>query len=195
MGKVGIFGGTFDPIHYGHLITAQILLEKRKLDKIIFVPAYIAPHKIKYDYSAPDHRYNMTNLAISTHPNFEISDFEINRDDISYSYNTLVEFSKKYSEMELIIGFDNLVTFDAWYKPDEILELADLVVMKRTYDKEIKRTHKYFENAIFVETPTIEISGTEIRNRLSKKSPIDYFLPLSVLNYIKENNLYNKLEL
>lgn len=193
MSKVGIFGGTFDPIHFGHLITAQILLEKRKLDKIIFVPAYIAPHKIKYDYSNPNHRYNMTNLAISTDPNFEISDFEINRDSISYTYNTLLEFSKIYDEMELIIGFDNLVTFDAWHKPDEVLELADLVVMKRTYDKEIKSTHKYFENAIYVETPTIEISGTEIRDRLSKKLPVDYYIPVTVLNYIKENNLYEKI--
>ncbi len=70
MDTVGIFGGTFDPIHFGHLITAQTVLEKRKLSKIIFIPAYIAPHKIKYDYSAPEHRYKMTELAISSYPIF-----------------------------------------------------------------------------------------------------------------------------
>jgi len=128
LSTVGIFGGTFDPIHLGHLITAQTLLETRKLKKIIFVPAYIAPHKIKYDYSAPEHRYKMTEMAISSYPYFDISDFEINRDDISYTFNTLVEFYKKYESMELIIGFDNLITFDLWHRPDDILQLADLVV-------------------------------------------------------------------
>ena len=91
MSSVGIFGGTFDPIHFGHLITAQKLLESRKLKKIIFVPTYIAPHKIKFDYSAPEHRYKMTELAISLYPYFEISDFEINRDDISYTFNTFIK--------------------------------------------------------------------------------------------------------
>ncbi len=190
MGPVGIFGGTFDPIHFGHLITAQSILEERELGKIIFVPAYIAPHKVKYDYTSPEHRFNMTKLAIQSHPNFEISDFEINRDDISYTYNTLVEFSKQYKEIELIIGFDNLITFDMWHKPDDILEIAKLVVLKRTYDKEIKNTHKYFAEAQFVDTPTIEISATQIRERVSKHLPIDYFVPELVKEYIYEHELY-----
>lgn len=190
MEKIGIFGGTFDPIHFGHLITAQTLLEKRKLDKIIFVPSYISPHKLNYDYSAPEHRFNMTKLAISLNPKFEISDFEIDRDEISYSYNTVLQFSKLYENIELIIGFDNLVTFDTWHKPDEILELAELVVLKRTFDREIKNPNKYFADAQFVDTPTIEISATEIRNRVSNNLPIDFFVPQSVSEYIKENNLY-----
>lgn len=190
MEKIGIFGGTFDPIHFGHLITAQTLLEKRKLDKIIFVPSYISPHKLNYDYSAPGHRFNMTKLAISLNPKFDISDFEIARDEISYSYNTVLQFSKMYENIELIIGFDNLVTFDTWHKPDEILELAELVVLKRTFDREIKNPNKYFAEAQFVDTPTIEISATEIRNRVSKNLPIDFLVPQSVSEYIKENNLY-----
>ena len=195
MGKVGIFGGTFDPIHFGHLITAQTLLEKRKLDKIIFVPSYISPHKLNYDYSAPEHRYNMTELAINSYPKFEISGFEVERDDISYTYNTLVEFSKNYERIELIIGFDNLVTFETWHKPDEILKLADLVVLKRTYDREIVNPNKYFADAIFVDTPTIEISATDIRDRVAKNLPIDFFVPPSVNNYIEENKLYRSKKL
>lgn len=190
MEKIGIFGGTFDPIHFGHLITAQTLLEKRKLDKIIFVPSYISPHKLNYDYSAPEHRFNMTKLAISLNPKFDISDFEIDRDEISYSYNTVLQFSKVYENIELIIGFDNLVTFDTWHKPDEILELAELVVLKRTFDREIKHPNKYFAEAQFVDTPTIEISATEIRHRVSKNLSIDFLVPQSVSEYIKENNLY-----
>ncbi|MFZ1291070.1 MAG: nicotinate-nucleotide adenylyltransferase [Melioribacteraceae bacterium] len=191
METIGIFGGTFDPIHFGHLITAQTLLEKRNLSKIIFVPSYISPHKINYNYSDPIHRLEMTKLATESNPNFEVSDFEINRDEISYSYNTLLEFSKTYKNMELIIGFDNLVTFDTWHKPDEIIKLAKLVVLKRTYDKEIKSAHKFFGEAEFINTPTIEISSTEIRNRISKKLNVEYLLPCSVFNYIKNNNLYS----
>lgn len=190
MGKIGIFGGTFDPIHFGHLITAQTVLEKRKLKQIIFVPAYISPHKLKFDYSDPQHRFQMTKLAISSYPYFDISDFEINRDEVSYTYNTLIEFSKKYEEMELIIGFDNLITFDLWHQPEEILELADLVVLKRTYDKEIKSPNKFFADAEFIDSPTIEISSTEIRKRVSQNLPIDYFVPQSVREYIVQNNLY-----
>lgn len=190
MEPIGIFGGTFDPIHFGHLITAQAILEKRKLEKIIFVPAYIAPHKVKYDYTSPEHRFNMTNLAIQHHPKFEISDFEINRDDISYTYNTLLEFSKQYDNIELIIGFDNLITFNMWNKPDEILDIAKLVVLKRTYDKEIKKTHKYFAKAEFVDTPTIEISATQIRERVYSHLPIDFFVPPSVNQYISKHELY-----
>lgn len=190
MKTVGIFGGTFDPIHFGHLITAQTLLENRNLEKIIFVPANIAPHKVMYEYSKPDHRFNMTQLAISSYPFFEVSDFEIKNTDISYTFNTLLEFSKYYESMELIIGFDNLITFDLWHNPDEILKLADLVVLKRTYEKEIKKPNKYFEYAIFEDTPTIEISSTDIRRRVANNIPIDYFVPHTVNNYIKEFRLY-----
>lgn len=190
METVGIFGGTFDPIHFGHLITAQMVLEKRNLSKIIFVPSYISPHKMNYNYSDPLHRLEMTKLAVESNPNFEVSDFEINRDEISYSYNTLLEFSKTYENIELIIGFDNLVTFDTWYKAEEIIKIAKLVVLKRVYNKEIKSSHKFFGEAEFIDTPTIEISSTDIRKRISQKTTVDYFLPKCVLEYIKNNNLY-----
>ncbi|MCB0746954.1 MAG: nicotinate-nucleotide adenylyltransferase [Ignavibacteriae bacterium] len=193
MAKVGIFGGTFDPIHFGHLITAQTILEKREYEKIIFVPSYISPHKIQYRYTDPNHRFKMTELAIKSNSKFEVSDFEISNDDISFTYNTLLEFSKSYDEMELIIGFDNLVTFDIWHKPYKILELAKLVVMKRTYDKEIKKVHKYFGEAEFVDTPTIEISSTEIRKKIYNKMNVDYYLPAPVIDYINEHRLYTTL--
>jgi len=188
--NIGIFGGTFDPIHIGHLINAQSVLEKRNLDKIIFIPNFISPHKPHYEFSAPEHRYKMTELAIDSIPNFEISDIEITNDNISYTYNTLKEFSKIYNRMELIIGFDNLITFDTWENPEGILELAELVVMKRTYDKNIKVPHKYFGDAIFVDTPTIEISGSNIRERIANNLNIDFLVPRVVKNYITENNLY-----
>lgn len=192
MGTVGIFGGTFDPIHLGHLITAQHVLETRKLKKIIFIPAFISPHKLHYDYAEPEHRFNMTKLAINSYPYFDISDFEIKQNEVSYTYNTILEFAKKYESIELIIGFDNLISFDTWYKPDEIVKLAKLVVLKRTFDKDVLHPNRFFENAIFVDSPTIEISSTQIRERIAKNLPIDYFVPETVKNYIISNKLYKR---
>ncbi|MCP5062082.1 MAG: nicotinate (nicotinamide) nucleotide adenylyltransferase [Ignavibacteriae bacterium] len=191
MTNIGIFGGTFDPIHIGHLINAQSILEQRNLDKIVFIPNYISPHKPHYEFSAPEHRYKMTELAIDSIPKFEISDIEITNDNVSYTYNTLKEFSKIYNRIELIIGFDNLVTFDTWENPEGILELAELVVMKRTYDKNIKVPHKFFGDAIFVDTPTIEISGSNIRDRIANNLNIDFLVPRVVKDYIFEKKLYS----
>ncbi len=190
MAAVGIFGGSFDPIHHGHLITAQDVLIKRKLEKIILVPCYISPHKAALSYTSPEHRLNMVRLAVQDHPFFEVSEFEINKHDISYTYDTLVEFSKIYEEMELIIGFDNLLSFDLWKNPDGILEFAKLVVLKRHFEQKVKTHNKYFGKAVFVDSPTIEISASEIREKIRNNLPIDFLVPEAVKNYIFEHNLY-----
>lgn len=188
--KIGIFGGTFDPIHIGHLITTQFVLEQRKLDKIIFIPCYISPHKTNYNSSNPVHRLNMLKLAIEGIPYFESSDFEIRKGNISYTYDTILELKKTYHYIELIIGYDNLIVFDKWYKPDEILDLAKLVVMKRVIDKDAEVKNKYFEKAIILNTPSIEISSSEIRERVKNNLSIDFMVPEKVKNYIIKNNLY-----
>mgnify|MGYP000306633674 CR=1 FL=1 len=187
--KIGIFGGTFDPIHNGHLITAQYVLEKRNLEKIIFIPCFISPHKTNLVSSEPIHRLQMIKLAIDSLPYFDYSDYELKSEGISYTYNTLLYLSEKYSSLELIIGYDNLLVFDKWNKPDEILELATLVVMKRKTDIEEKR-NRFFDKAILVDTPTIEISSTDIRERVRNNLPIDFLVPESVKKYIYETNLY-----
>lgn len=190
MGAIGIFGGTFDPIHHGHLITAQDVLLKRKLDKVIFIPCFISPHKINVEYSSPEHRLNMVKAAIDGIPYFEVSDFEINKGDVSYTYNTLLEFSKDYEKIELIIGFDNLLKFDSWHNPDGILKLAELIVLKRHSDMGTKDFHKYYGAATYVDSPTIDISGTEIRDRIKKDLPVDFLVPEKIKEYILTNNLY-----
>ena len=90
----------------------------------------------------------------------------------------------------MIIGFDNLIKFDMWHRADDIVKLAELVVLKRTYDKELKKTNKFFEYAQFVDSPIIEISSTEIRKRVYKKLPVDFFVPANVKDYIEKNKLY-----
>lgn len=188
--KIGIFGGTFDPVHIGHLITTQFVLEKRSLDKIIFIPSNISPLKRDNLNSSPDHRLSMLKLAVDGNPKFDISNFELEKGNVSYTYDTLCEMKKKYREIELIIGYDNLVVFDKWYKPDEIFELADVVVMKRSCDEDKVVNHKYFDKAIILDTPGIEISSTEIRNRVKNNLPIDYLVPQKVKEYIFSNGLY-----
>lgn len=190
--KVGVFGGTFDPIHIGHLITTQYVLEKRKLDKIIFVPCYISPHKTDKNSSNPIHRLNMLRLAIEDIPYFDLTDYEIRKGNISYTYDTIVELRKTYNNIELIIGYDNLVVFDKWHKPDKIVELAKLVVMKRVIDKESGTKNKYFENAIILDTPTIEISSSELRERIKNNLPVSFMAPPKVEEYIRKINLYRE---
>ncbi len=189
--KIGILGGTFDPVHNGHLITAQYVLEKRNLDKIIFIPCYISPHKTELISSSAEHRLNMVKLAIDNIPYFDYSDYELKAEGVSYSYNTLLYLSEKYESLELIIGYDNLLVFDKWYQPDEIIRLASLVVMKRKTDIEEKR-NRFFEKAVLLDTPTIEISSTDIRERVKNNLPIDFLVPESVKKYINETNLYRQ---
>jgi nicotinate-nucleotide adenylyltransferase len=190
MSKIGIFGGTFDPIHNGHLITAQSVIEMRNLEKIIFIPAYISPHKQHEKASSAPHRLNMLKLAIDDIPFFECSDYEINQHTISYTIGTLREFKKRYDEIDLIIGFDNIFQFHTWNEPDEILKLANIVVLRRKSSHPLDFVDKYVEAATFVETRGIEISATDIRNRVHSGLPIYYLVPEKVLDYINNNKLY-----
>jgi nicotinate-nucleotide adenylyltransferase len=190
LSKIGLYGGTFDPIHNGHLIPVQAVFEKRGLDKVVFIPCHISPHKTSVLSSPPESRLEMLKLALKDFENFTYSDFEIEQGNISYSLNTIVEFNKQYKDIELIIGFDNLVVFDKWYKPDEILKYCELIVMKRTVDTYPDNPNKYFEKAKFVETPLIEISSTSIRERIRKGLPITSQVPEQVEQYIHDHKLY-----
>ena len=134
----------------------------------------------------------MLKIAISNNPAFDYSLYEIEQKGISYSVNTVKEFKKKYDRIELIIGYDNLITFDKWYMPDKIIELCQLVVMKRNTQSMEQSNHKYYNAAYIVETPTIEISASDIRNRIQRNLPIDNLVPEKVKEYISNNHLYKK---
>lgn len=190
MKKVGVFGGTFDPIHYGHLVTTQFVLEKRELEKIIFIPSHISPHKLEMKTVADLHRYNMVKLAIENNPQFEISDYEINNNAISYTLNTILHFKKIYQDIELIIGYDNLLVFDKWYKPNDIFEEVTVVAMVRNGSYDFEK-NIFTEKAIIIDTPVVDISSTEIRERVKNNLPINYLTPPSVVDYIYRNKLYH----
>ena len=192
MTKVGIFGGTFDPIHMGHLITAQSVTEIRKLNKIIFIPAFISPHKKSAEASSTEHRSNMIKIAIHDVPFFECSEIEIKKGGISYTVDTLRELKKVYDEIEFIIGYDNIFSFHKWKDPDEILKLAKIIVLKRKSSLPPPFEDKYYHQAIFVQTRGIEISATDIRERVKHNHPIHSLVPQKVKEYIYEHNLYRQ---
>ena len=190
MSRIGIYGGTFDPVHHGHLITAQSVRELRNLDKIIFVPSFISPHKEEFKTSDALHRINMLKIAIKDIDYFDWSDFEISRENVSYTIDTLQEMKKHYDEIELILGADNMKTFYKWRSPEEIIRLATLIVLRRRTDYEPGGDNKYEKNAVFLETPRIDISGTIIRQRVRQGLPIDFLVTRGVKEYIYDLKLY-----
>jgi nicotinate-nucleotide adenylyltransferase len=188
--KVGVFGGTFDPVHNGHLITAVSVKEFRSLDKIIFIPSFIAPHKIGRLSSSPLHRIEMLKLAVKEIPYFDYSDFEIKKEGVSYTIDTLKFLRNKFDDLELIIGYDNLLEFSTWKEPDEILKIIKLVVLKRKVQNEPIEKDQFYYASEIIETPTIEISATAIRERVRNNLPINFLVPDAVMEYIKRFNLY-----
>lgn len=190
MSSIAVFGGTFDPVHTGHLICARDILEKRPIDQIVFIPSYVTPFKTGKEHSAPAHRKNMLDLAIEQNPCFAVSDMEIVKPEISYTISTIRELKKTYENIELIIGYDNLLLFEEWKEPDELAELTTLVVMKRI-DRELPdKPNRFFEKSVIVNTPVIEISSSDIRARVRAGKPINYLVPEPVRRYIEENELY-----
>jgi nicotinate-nucleotide adenylyltransferase len=192
MNSVGIFGGSFDPPHIGHLITAQSVLEIRRLSKIIFIPNGISPNKNYQRGASAEDRLNMLKLSIDDIPNFEISDVEIKSSDVSYTITTLRKFRSLYNEIELIIGYDNLLEFSTWKEPEEIIKHAKLIVLRRNTNNNDEFKDNFFQAAVFVDTPVIEISSTEIRRRVKNGLPIDYLVVAKVKEYIYKFNLYKE---
>ena len=190
MSGIGIYGGAFDPIHMGHLITAQIVKEMRNLSKIIFIPSHIPPHKINIQLSDAEHRLNMLMLAIKGVPYFDYSEIELERDGVSYTIDTLRELRKKFEHMELIIGYDNIFKFESWKEPNEILKLAKLVVLRRKLNIPRGKQNKYYRAAVFLKTPFIQISGSIIRKRVQEGLPINFMVPDNVRDYIQNFSLY-----
>ncbi len=190
MSKVGIFGGTFDPIHLGHLITAQSVREIRKLEKIIFIPAFISPHKSEIKTSSAEDRLNMIKLAIDGIPFFDYSDLEIKKGGVSFTIDTVKELKNKYDKLEFIIGYDNIFEFNTWKDPDEIMKLAEIIVLKRKSSHPPQFEDKYYHQAVFVQTRGIEISATDIRERVKDAKPINFLVPPTVMEYIYNHKLY-----
>ncbi len=193
--KIGIFGGRFDPIHIGHLIVAQDVAEKLSLDRVIFLVSFRPPHKSAF--TPFEHRFRMVQLATMDNPRFVASDFE-RRLNLARSYT--VEVLRKMRETELkgksiyfMMGTDQFLTLETgWYRPEMLFELARVVVLRRACSSSSAPSmSKFAEKAIFVNQRQIDLSSTEIRNRIRSGLSIRYLTPREVENYIYQHNLYS----
>lgn len=186
--KIGILGGTFNPIHIGHLILAEEAREKLGLNKIIFVPAYLPPHKDNSDIALAKYRYQMIELAIEKNAYFFLSDMEIKRNGRSYTIDTLKEFKKLYPEDELyfIIGSDLLKYLDAWKDLDELIKMVKFIVATRPgYALEKIPSH-----ISTLPIRAVDISGFEIRRAIKENKSFRYLVPEAVFKYIIKKRLY-----
>jgi nicotinate-nucleotide adenylyltransferase len=221
--KIGIFGGTFNPIHIGHLRAAEEVRERFGLTKIIFVPAKNPPLK-KKEIVNPSHRYKMIELALSGNSFFEISDIEYRRRGKSYTLDTIKELQSIYNEANLyfILGIETFLDIPNWWEPDKLIMLIDFIIISRPPHRfrdlisspylDVSRkilerldrgdlesyTAKLKRNKnreiIALKIPLIEVSGTEIRRLIRLRRSIKYLLPEAVESYIISNKLYMRKE-
>lgn len=197
MKKYGLMGGTFDPIHLGHLMISEYVKEDLGLDEIIFIPTGNPPHKT--DYLPADQRYNMVSIAIRENQDFKISDVETKRVKESYSIETINILKEELQgELYFIIGSDSLFDLKNWKDIEKLATLVDFACAVRPHyalEKEIKKEidyldKKYHVRVHMVDSPLYDISSTKIRKRLKEKKSVKYIVPDEVIDYIDENNLY-----
>lgn len=197
--KIGIMGGTFDPIHTGHLIIGEYARTTLDLDKIIFIPVGLPPHKDNSKVSTSSKRLEMTKLAISSNSYFYLSSIEVDRKEITYTIDTIKELKKIYKEDELyfVIGGDSLFEIEKWKDFEQLIKLCKFVVLERpgrTKEEieqkkiELKLSYKIELEKIY--SPLIDISSTEIRERVKNNLSIKYLVPESVEAYIMYHKLY-----
>lgn len=200
MEKIGIMGGTFDPIHIGHLSLAEAVRDELDLDRVIFVPAGEPPHKERGSLGSAEDRYNMTLLGCKDNPFFEVSRTELDREGPSYSVDTIRELKKLYGEdnrFYFILGADSLMEFDNWREPKTLLSLCCFAAVARPGFKSKKITaqlkklkEKYNADIKYTESVRLEISSTDIRNKISQGKSVKYSVTEAVLEYIREKGLY-----
>lgn len=183
MERIALYGGMFDPVHLGHLHAARQALNALGLDRVIFMPASVPPHK-KGCHVDGAHRFHMLKLATEGEDRFCVSDYELKKEGTSYSYETVQHFAALYPEDKLyfLIGDEAYALLHTWKNPEIIKSLAEFVVVTREGVKP--------EDALYVEIPKVVISSTEVRNAIASGKDASAFLPPSVKAYIEENGLY-----
>jgi nicotinate-nucleotide adenylyltransferase len=195
--RVGIYGGTFDPVHYGHLVLAEQCREQLRLDSVWFLPAAVPPHKQGAEISEAEHRAAMLEIAVAGHPQFHVEPHELERGGTSYTVETLEHFRRSDPALELVllIGADSLVELPTWREPGRILALASIGAVNRGRSA-IDLSPLYTQipasvgRVLVVQMPGIDLSATDIRRRVSEGRSIRYLTPRGVEAYIQEQRLY-----
>ncbi len=205
--RTGVFGGSFDPVHYGHLILAEQCREQAGLDRVLFVPTAVSPAKSVGPLAADKHRVEMLSLALAGNPSFQVSTVEIDRGGKSFTIDTLNALRDENAEQKLflLMGDDSLQGFTTWRQPEAICQLALPLVVRRPTDGgvqgdtvDLSLLQRYMNDERFAEVQRnlisnrlIDISSTDIRNRVSNSQSIRYYLPRAVEKYIETHNLYS----
>jgi nicotinate-nucleotide adenylyltransferase len=194
--RIALFGGTFDPVHYGHLRLAEEAREAANLERVLFVPANASPFRLQEPLSAPHHRLQMLRLATADNPVFEVSELEIQRGGVSYTIDTVVAIRNQYPEatLFLIMGADALQGFMQWRSPDAIVQECSLLVgVRPTHELQaiLERLPETIrQRAQPVAMPLLDISAHTIRRRVRAGRSIRYLTPPDVIKYIQQHRLY-----
>lgn len=195
--RLGIMGGTFDPVHYGHLVTAEVARERYGLERVLFIPTGHPPHKEPGTVSDFWDRYMMVMLAVLSNPYFEVSRLEYDRGGVSYTVDTLTQLRGIYGdevEFYFICGIDTILGVFSWKRPHDVFNMCRFIVATRPgYDQGCLREmlgDVYRDRVSVMEIPMLDISSTEIRERVKKGLTIKYLLPEAVENYIYKNKVY-----
>lgn len=198
MKRIGIMGGTFDPPHIGHLQMAQYAADKLSLEKVIFLPTGRIYYKT--ERTSPEDRLCMTKLAISENPVFEVSDIETSCDVYSYTANSLEKLKAMFlwAQLYFIVGADSLDYMESWKNPDKLFSLCTVVVVFRhgyTREQSLKKAEelkiRFGADIVFADMPRVDISSSEIRDRLRRGESVSGMVNEGVLEYIRQKNLYS----
>jgi nicotinate-nucleotide adenylyltransferase len=190
--RIGVFGGTFDPPHVGHLLLAADARDALQLDRLIFIPAGAQPLKVDTPaVASPQDRLEMVRLAIADDANYAVDDAEITRKGLSYTADTLEHLAERYAGAELffLLGQDSLAGFPKWRNPGRVQELATLALMMRSEAPDVGKWRNA-ERVVMVSTRRVDVSSTEIRERLRAGKSIKGFVPESVERFIEARGLY-----
>ncbi len=197
MARTAVFGGSFNPIHYGHLLLADEVLETLKLARILFVPAAVPPHKSPAHLAPAGDRHEMVRLATAGHPKFEVSDAELRRAGPSYTVDTLEALRSPGEDLFLIVGSETFLDLLTWREPRRIAELARLVVVPRVgsaFDHDSAAAQKVVreigQEPLIVRATSLPISASDLRRRVREGRSVAYRLPEAVAAYIRARRLY-----
>jgi nicotinate-nucleotide adenylyltransferase len=199
--RVGVFGGSFDPIHLGHLILAENCRQQANLDQVLFIPCAMSPHKLDGAHGTDRQRMEMLDLAIGGHRDFVRSDIEVKRGGVSYTVDTLRELDTVEPDNEwfFLMGADSLKSFSSWREPEEILKLAKPIIVGRPGSDPVEvglleslSSASYVESIreLSITSPLIEISSSDIRKRVSVNQSIRFLVPRSIEQYIVTQKMY-----
>lgn len=189
--RVGIGGGVFDPVHYGHLFLFNECIQQLKLDKVLLVPTFKAVHKEQEGLAQYEHRREMINIACESNDKFELSEIEKESGGPSYTIDTIRTLKANNPGViwYFIVGLDNLEKMEDWHKPDEIIKESKVIVGTRPVES-VAVNARFKDKVDFIDIPRLEISSTDIRERIRSGRSIRYLVPSEIENYITEHGLY-----